>query len=231
MQQINDGWMPYYNYETDEFVLPEVDKHYRIIHMPDKPFMLYPEEQITALEDCPNILITSYARIWNNLKREFYNNGKPLSIPKSTNTMQITIKNVKYSFHPFKFIKEHFPNSYYVTLRIKKPTITKEEKAVFVEWFEKNKEELEEYSNPEIAKMFQEATGIKLSHQTVWLYKHPEQQLKDNSWHILNRDKRKAYEKVYRDEHKDEINARRRELYQLKKTRAKINEEDETDES
>ena len=130
MQQINDGWMPYYNYETDEFILPEVDKHYRIIHMPDKHFMLYPEEQIVALEDCPNILVTSYARIWNNLKREFYNNGKPLSISKSTNTMQITIKNVKYSFHPFKFIKEHFPNSYYVTLRIKKPTITKEEKAV-----------------------------------------------------------------------------------------------------
>ena len=78
-----------------EFILPEIDSKYRLQNYGQKPFMLYPGEESGTVPNIPNVIITSFGRVWRTDREEFLNDGKPIV----RNVLNVTVNKVKYVLH------------------------------------------------------------------------------------------------------------------------------------
>lgn len=179
---------------NDSFQLPEIDQSYRITHALDKPFMLYPGE--TAMPYNDDIIITSYARVFNTNKNKFYNDAQPM-----LNTYQLSISKQRkiYKINLNAFLKEHFPDSQ-IWKHERKQMITAADKHRFVEWYDANRERLEPLHNNAIAALCKEETGVDIHFQTVWLHKHPDQlaKMKTATMTEEQREQRRQRQRAYR---------------------------------
>ena len=183
-----DNYMPAYNIirGVNEFVLPPVSKKYSMLHMCDKPFMFYPNEQATLICD-NNIILTSYGRCYNIKKNSFYNDGKPIV----KNEFSTTIKNKKYKIKPPTLISTLWPNSPYILNKTYKKPISIDERNAFRQWYDLHKEELDELAAIDVTQLYFTDSGLYVHPQTVWLHRHPQQRMKDNQY--------KQTHKHYRD--------------------------------
>lgn len=150
------------------FTLPEIDSRYRLIHCNDKPFMCYPGEMYTQVENLLpqlSIYITSYGRVYNETQKKWYNDGQPVN----KYALTVTYKRQQYTINVFAAVKNMWPDSPYLNIEHKKP-LTKEQSQAFDQWYVANNISglLDSMDKSDVSDMYYGETGIRIHPQTIY---------------------------------------------------------------
>ena len=150
------------------FTLPEIDSKYRHIHCNDKPFMCYPGEMYTQVENLLpqlSIYITSYGRVYNETVDKWYNDGNPVN----KYALTVTYKRQQYTINVFAAVKSLWPDSPYLNIVHKKP-LTKEQSQAFDQWYTTNNISglLDSMDKSDVSDMYYGETGIRIHPQTIY---------------------------------------------------------------